>query len=62
MWDSTVSTVTWVWADGTARGPSLAQNIHTSYTAHTFCCSIGNMASIPDSGKGMSFTNHLQLL
>ena len=62
MWDSPVSTVTCVWAVGTARDPSIVQNIQTSYTAHTFCCSIGNTGSIPESGKGMIVTTHLQLL
>jgi len=62
MWDSTVRTVTWLWAVGTASDPSIFKNIHTSYIAHTLCCSIGNTGSIPDSGKGMSVTTHFQQL
>jgi len=62
MWNSTVSTVTWLWAAGSARDLSLLKHIHTSYIAHTFCYSVGTTGSNPESGQGMSVTTHLHLL
>jgi hypothetical protein len=50
MWDSIVSTVTWLWANKSARDLSLLQNIHPSYITHTFFYSIGTTGSIPESG------------
>ena len=52
MWNSTVSTVIWLWAAGSARDLSLLQRIHTSHIAYTFCYSIGTTGSNPESGQG----------
>jgi hypothetical protein len=62
MWDSTVSTVTWLWDGRSATDLSLLQNIHTSHIAHTFCHSIDTTGPIPESGLGTSVTTHLHLL
>jgi len=53
MWDSTVRTVTWLWAGISATDLSLLQNIHTSHVAHTFCYSICTTGPIPESGQCM---------
>jgi hypothetical protein len=62
MWNSTVSTVTWLWAGRCARELFLLQNIHTSYISHTFFYSICTTGSIPDSGQRTSVTIHLHLI
>jgi Na+-driven multidrug efflux pump len=60
--ETTVSTVTWLWAGRSATDLSLLQNIHTRYIAHTLSYSIGTTGSIPESGQGTSVTTHLHLL
>jgi len=62
MWDSTVSTVTWLYAGRSARDLSLLQNIHTSYIDHTFSYSIHTTGSVPESGQNTSVTTHLFLV
>ena len=62
MWDSTVSTMTWLWAGRSAQDLPLLQNNHTCYITHTFIYSFGTTGSIPESGKGTCVTTHLHLL
>jgi hypothetical protein len=62
MWNSTVSTVTWLQAAGSARDLYLLQNIHTSYITNTFSYSTGITGPIPEGGQVTSVTTHLHLL
>jgi hypothetical protein len=62
MWDSKVSTMTWLWVGRSARDLSLLQNIHPSHIAYTFPYSIGTTGSILQRRQGMSVNTHLHLL